>query len=88
MTGFAMTLERMIGCLTGVEPLQLTGMVLLRQRHSPANGRDPAHADRDTLRQATLELMAYTQRCQQWLRQVSQLPPVAVMTALQPEFGL
>ena len=74
-------------CLANVPPVELKGMVLLRQHH-PAGQFFPTGVPREVVADAVTELVGYTRRCQQACRQLAQLAAVPLTTFAIVEYGL
>ena len=73
-------------CLLNLPALKLLGMTLLQ--NSAHAGFFPSDVPRDTLKQAVIELIAYTDRAQQTAHRLSQLTPVPLISEDLPEYVL
>ena len=72
MIAFCMEMEVLRTCLADLPPVQLKGFDLLGQSGNPS----PQAIERETLREAVLELMAYTDACTRSLHRLRDLSPV------------
>ena len=73
-----MTLDDLHTLLAEVAPADLLALCLL----------DCPNPDRETLKSAVLELVAYTDACQHAADQLRTLPPIPLTTVDLLEFGL
>ena len=73
-------------CLLNLPPLELLGMTLLRD--SDHAGLLPADVPRQTLKDAVVEMIDYSERCRGAARRLSNLTPVPITGADLPEFAL
>jgi len=71
--------------LFDLEPLQLIGMKLVSDRQSA--GFFPVDLPRDTLREAVVEMVAYTESCQSAARRLRDLTPIPLNIDI-PEYAL
>ena len=71
--------------LSNLEPLQLMGMNLIS--NSPSTGFFPVDVPRDTLREAVVEMVAYTESCQSAARRLRDLTPIPLTIPI-PEYVL
>ncbi len=78
MIAFYMEVEVLRACLADLPPVQLTGLDLLEQ---VADWQMPA-IPRDTLRDAVLELMAYTDACTKTMQRLREVTPVPLSMPL------
>ncbi len=85
MQKVTMTHTILCDSLSALAPCELLGMALLRQS-SPAFF--PGSVSREQLRDATLEIIAYTQRCQIAAQRLENLSAVPLKTVIIAEFGL
>lgn len=74
-------------CLTSVEPVALQGMRLLKA-HPPTTGLFPQNVPRALVKEALIELVQYTERCNTAAQRLRNLAPVPLLTVEQWEFGL
>ena len=79
------SIESLRDCLAGLSPVELKGMALLRQG-PPA--LFPESVPREQLREAVIEIIAYTNRCQIAADRLATLAAVPLLTVTIPEFGL
>ena len=84
------SLITLIDVLSDLPPLELYGMHLLKQVR-PTSGSffpslTPIH--RDELRQATTELITYTNNCHQMRSRLSDLQPVPITSFVITDFGI
>ena len=87
MFGSGISLETLTECLTSVEPVNLQGMRLLKACPT-ATGLFPQNVPRETVKEAVIELVQYTERCNATARRLRNLAPVPLLTIEQLEFGL
>lgn len=81
------TVQSLLDCLAGLPPVELKGMVLLRQHH-PAGQFFPTGLPREVVAQAVTEIVGYTQRCQRAVQQLSELEAVPLTAFAIVEYGL
>ena len=80
------TAESLRECLSNVPPVKLLGTELLKT-HRPQSGIFPTGVPRDQLKEAVIEIIAYTARCATAAKQLSHLTPIP-LTTIFVEFGL
>jgi hypothetical protein len=75
--------KQLCSTLAALEPVQLKGLVLL-QSMSASQGflQDHVEIPRETLRDAVLELMAYTDACTKTMQLLREITPVPLNTPL------
>lgn len=73
-------------CLTGLPPLELQGMRLLKERPHLMTATHPI--PRQLVVEAVTEIVAYTERCRVAARQLANLSPIPLLTLSLLEFGL
>ncbi len=81
------SLETLRACLVQLPPVELKGMVLLRQHH-PAGQFFPTGLPREVVAEAVTEIVGYTQRCQRAVQQLSKLAAVPLAAFEIVEYGL
>lgn len=84
------SLDTLMDVLNDLPPLELRGMHLLKQVHPTAGSFFPSLTDihRDELRQATGELITYTNHCHHMRYRLSDLQPVPITTFIITDFGI
>jgi hypothetical protein len=87
MFGSGISLETLTECLASVEPVDLQGMRLLKACPI-ATGLFPQNVPRATVKEAVIELVQYTERCNATARRLNNLAPIALLNVEQLEFGL
>lgn len=85
MSNPGMTHQMLCDTLSALAPCELLGMALLRQ--SPPTFF-PSSVPREQLREAVIEIIAYTNRCQIAADRLSNLGAVPLKTVVITEFGL
>ena len=83
-------LQTLIENLSACPPLELEAVSLLGELRSATGEWFPSHlieADKQRVVAATVELVAYTERCASVARRLAHLPPVPLDQSLV-EFGL
>lgn len=80
----------LIACLRDLPALEIKGVELLRQFHPlPGQWLLPAGSiPHEALVEATVQLIEYGRQCRDLIHAARQLPPVPLVTACCPEFGL
>lgn len=74
-------------CLADLPPVELKGMVLLRQHH-PVGQLFPTGLPREVVAEAVTEIVGYTRRCQYAAEQLSALTAIPLTTFAIVEYGL
>lgn len=74
-------------CLVQLPPVELKGMVLLRQHH-PAGQFFPTGLPRTVVAEAVAEIVGYTQRCQRTAQQLASLTAIPLTAFAVVEYGL
>ena len=87
MFGSGISFETLHECLASVEPVDLQGMRLLKACPT-ATGLFPQNVPRATVKEAVIELVQYTERCNSTARRLRNLAPIPLFTVEQLEFGL
>ena len=87
MFGSGISFETLHDCLASVEPVDLQGMRLLKACPT-ATGLFPQNVPRATVKEAVIELVHYTERCNSVARRLRNLSPIPLMTIEQIEYGL
>ena len=84
------SLDTLTDVLNDLPPLELHGMHLLKQVRPTAGSFFPSLTGihRDELRQATSELITYTNHCHQMGYRLSDLQPVPITSFIITDFGL
>jgi hypothetical protein len=84
------SLDTLTDVLNDLPPLELHGMHLLKQVRPTSGSFFPSLTGihRDKLRQATTELITYTNHCHQMRSRLSDLQPVPITSFTIVEFGL
>jgi len=79
MSSSTISSDALRDCLAELQPVQLKGMELL-QASRPTIGLLPDTADipRETLRDAVVELIAYTDGCSRAIQRLRDVPPVPI----------
>ena len=85
MQKVTMTHQTLCDSLSALGPCELLGMALLRQ--GPPTFF-PGSVPREQLREAVIEIIAYTNRCQIAADRLVTLAAVPLLTVSIPEFGL
>ena len=83
------SLEALRGCLADLAPVELKGMVLLRQ-HRPylSSQLFPTGLPREAVAEAVTEIVSYTQRCQRAAQQLALLTAIPLAAFAIVEYGL
>lgn len=83
MLQLSLDAEQLCATLAALEPVRLKGLALLQSGQRPL-GLLPSQEEisRDTLREAVLELMSYTDACAQSLHRLRDLAPVPLACPL------
>jgi hypothetical protein len=76
----SLSLESLQACLADLPPVPLKGLALME--------RPSLLADRETVRTAVVELIAYTNGCAQAIDRLRDLPPVPLTTFVSVEWML
>lgn len=87
MFGSGISLEALKDCLASVEPVDLQGMRLLKTCPT-ATGLFPQNIPRASVKEAVIELVQYTERCNAIAHRLRNLSPIPLLTIEQLEFGL
>lgn len=87
MFGSGISLETLHDCLASVEPVDLQGMRLLKARPS-STGLFPQNVPRELIKEAVIELVQYTERCNATARRLRNLAPIPLTNLSVIEFGL
>lgn len=85
MISQGMTHQNLCDCLSAIAPCDLMGMALLRQSQSSSC---PDAVPREQLREAVIEIIAYTGRCAAAVKRLDDLSAVPLRTVIIGEFGL
>lgn len=70
-----------------VPPIDLMGMRLLKACHTEIS-LFPQNIPRETVKEAVIELVQYTERCNSTARRLRNLAPIPLLTHEQIEYGL
>ena len=81
----SMTHQTLCDSLSALAPCELLGMALLRQGPPVLF---PGAVPREQLREAVIEIIAYTNRCQIAADRLATVAAVPLLTITIPEFGL
>jgi hypothetical protein len=81
------SLEALHLCLADLPPVELKGMVLLRERR-PLGQFFPTGFAREVVADAVTEIVGYTQRCQRAVQQLSELTAIPLTAFAIMEYGL
>jgi hypothetical protein len=81
-----LTPDELVTVFSGVPPLELLGVELLRQFRT-TGGLFPA-APPDCVIEATVQLLTYTRECAETVRKLGTLPPVPLVSVPCEEFPL
>ena len=84
MFGPGISFETLRDCLARVEPVDLQGMRLLKAC-PPAAGLFPQNVPRATVKEAVIELVQYTERCNAAVRRLRNLSPIPLRNVEQIE---
>ncbi|MEO1643607.1 MAG: hypothetical protein AAFR67_00360 [Chloroflexota bacterium] len=87
MFGSGISFEALQECLASVEPVDLQGMRLLKAC-PPTIGLFPQNVPCATIKEAVIELVQYTERCNSTARRLRNLSPIPLLTIQQIEYGL
>ena len=87
MFGSGISFEALHDCLASVEPVDLQGMRLLKACPT-ATGLFPQNVPRAKVKEAVIELVQYTERCNSTARRLRNLTSIPLLTIEQLEFGL
>lgn len=88
-----LSVESLRDCLTGLSPVELKGMALLRecrldgQFFPQLNGRQQ-NLSRDAIAEAVTEIVEYTERCRRATQQLETLAPIPLTAFSILEYGL
>ena len=80
-----LTHDDLRACLAATPPVELLGMTLLKQGSPQLL---PSDIPRDMLREAVIELVAYTGRCTTAAQRLSNLTPIPLVNIVFAEYGL
>ena len=88
-----LTVESLRDCLAGLPPVELKGMVLLREHHPhglffPQLESGGQGIPRETIAEAVTEIVGYTARCRRAAQQLTTLTPIPLTTFSILEYGL
>ena len=88
-----LTLESLRDCLAGLPPVDLKGMALLRERRPhgqffPQLEGGQQGIPRETIAEAVMEIVGYTERCHRAAQQLVKLAPIPLTTFSILEYGL
>ena len=87
MFGSGISFETLHDCLASVEPVDLQGMRLLKACPT-ATGLFPQNIPRATVKEAVIELVQYTERCNATARRLRNLAPIPLTNLSLIEYGL
>ena len=87
MFGSGISFETLHDCLASVEPVELQGMCLLKACPT-ATGLFPQNVPRTTVKEAVIELVQYTERCNSAARRLRNLAPIPLTNLSLIEYGL
>ena len=87
MFGSGISFEILHDCLASVEPVELQGMRLLKACPT-ATGLFPQNIPRATVKEAVIELVQYTERCNSTARRLRNLAPIPLTNLSLIEYGL
>lgn len=87
MFGSGISLETLHDCLANVSPVDLQGMRLLKARPN-STGLFPQNVPRATVKEAVIELVQYTERCNATAHRLRNLAPIPLTNLSVIEFGL
>ena len=83
----AFDVPTLLDCLGRIPPVELKGLELLRQ-FQPQTGAYFPQLPAEAIRDATIELIDYTQTCLQAVRKLQALPPIPLQAYPVLEFCL
>lgn len=81
------SLPTLRACLIPLPPVELKGMVLLRQHHLDGEFF-PTGLPRERVAEAVVEIVGYTQRCQRAAQQLASLTAIPLTAFAIVEYGL
>lgn len=87
MFGSGISLETLQECLVSIEPVDLQGMRLLKACPT-ATGLFPQDVARATVKEAVIELVQYTERCNATVHRLRNLAPIPLTKLALIEYGL
>jgi hypothetical protein len=87
MFGSGISLETLQDCLASIEPVDLQGMRLLKACPT-ATGLFPQNVPRATIKEAVIELVQYTERCNATAHRLRNLAPIPLTNLTLIEYGL
>ena len=87
MFGSGISFETLHECLASVEPVELQGMRLLKACPT-ATGLFPQNIPRATVKEAVIELVQYTERCNATARRLHNLALIPLTNISMIEYGL
>lgn len=87
MFGSGISFEALHDCLASVEPVDLQGMRLLKACPTAA-GLFPQNVPRETVKEAVIELVQYTERCTSTAQRISNIDITNLLMHEQIEYGL
>ena len=87
MFGSGISLETLQDCLASIEPVDLQGMRLLKACPT-ATGLFPQNVPRATIKEAVIELVQYTERCNAVAHRLRNLAPIPLTNLALIEYGL
>ncbi len=79
--------RQLIACLEGLPPVELLGLALLRQCRPEPGTWFPTRLPPEQVKAATLEFIAYGNRCLEAAQRLAALSPVPLALSC-PEYGL
>jgi len=88
-----LTVESLRDCLTGLPPVELKGMALLRERRPhgqifPQFESGQMGIPREVIAEAVTEIVGYTERCRRAAQQLMKLTPIPLNAFSILEYGL
>lgn len=88
-----LTIESLRDCLAGLPPVELKGMVLLKERRPhgqffPQLEGGQIGIAREIIAEAVTEIVSYTERCRRAAQQLAKLTPIPLTTFSILEYGL
>jgi hypothetical protein len=88
-----LTVESLRDCLTGLPPVELKGMALLREcrpdgQFFPQLNGGQQNLSREAIAEAVTEIVGYTQRCRRAAQQLETLAPIPLTAFSILEYGL
>lgn len=88
-----LTVESLRDCLAGLPPVELKGMVLLREcrpngQFFPQLTGGQNGISREVIAQAVTEIIGYTERCRRTAQQLAKLTPIPLTAFSILEYGI